>query len=264
MGLADRVRRTVKGTIITKTARKLTPETYARVRAYYRVKEQVQNGYTLVDVQELRREYLRAVRWLQDNLPGGAIGDYLEFGVFYGASLACMHRVLDEAGLRHPRLFGFDSFEGLPVSEHPDDRSWRPGQFRSSYAFAREYLGEQGVDWSRVHLVKGWFDETLTPSLIAKHRIEKASLVMVDSDMYRSAREALGFCAPLIKDHTIIFFDDWHAGRLAENNKGEKRAFDEFMLEHPHLEAEEFGSYNYLERPAGKVFRVSVREESTR
>ena len=45
------------------------------------------------------------------------IGDYLEFGVLNGATLATVHEVFQEYGLTEARFFGFDSFEGLPADE---------------------------------------------------------------------------------------------------------------------------------------------------
>jgi O-methyltransferase len=52
---------------------------------------------------------------------------------------------------------------------------------------------------------------------------------MVDCDIYTSARDALAFVEPMIGDYAVMLFDDWHAGGLAEQNLGEKRAFDEFL-----------------------------------
>ena len=79
---------------------------------------------------------------------------------------------------------------------------------------------------------------------------------MVDCDLYSSAKEALTFCGPLLTDPAIIFFDDWNP--LAKENKGEKRAFDEFLHENPHVKADELGDYSW--KPGdlhGKVFRLS-------
>jgi hypothetical protein len=60
-----------------------------------------------VPEKELTEVYRQSVRWLLARDAPEAIGDYLEFGVFYGSSLTCMQRVLEEFGLRHVRMFGF-------------------------------------------------------------------------------------------------------------------------------------------------------------
>ena len=250
----------LKKTPFLRLARCLAPAGYQKVKSYYSIKNQASEGYMLVDLPELQREYEKAVRWLVETVGPSAIGDYLEFGVFYGSSLACMHRTLDQFNLKQVRLFGFDSFEGLPPSEYPDDRVWGAGEFKSSYKFAKEFLSKNGVDWNRVNLEKGWFSDTLTPEFSRKHAVTKASLIMVDCDMYLSAKQALEYCAPLIKDHAILFFDDWNSGDfLAERGEGEKRAFDEFLAANPRFVAEEFGSYSYKGRPHAKVFKVSVK-----
>lgn len=250
----------VKRTGVHRMARRFAPAQYEKVKDYYSIKTQVSEGYSLVDLPEVEREYRKAIRWMLESVGPDAIGDYLEFGVFYGSSLACMHRLLKENGLKHVRLFGFDSFEGLPPSDHPDDSVWGPGEFRSDYKFAKEFLTKNGVDWGRVILEKGWFSDTCTPEFRARHRLTKASFIMIDCDMYLSAKQALDFCAALVQDHAIVFFDDWNSGGfLAERGQGEKRAFDELLAANPRLVAEEFGAYNYKGRPHAKVFKVSVK-----
>jgi predicted O-methyltransferase YrrM len=141
----------------------------------------------------------------------------------------------------------------LPASAHTEDNGiWKPGDFRMDYDTARRYMTEQGVDWTRVHLIKGWFNDTLNQGWVSEHNITHASIIMVDCDLYSSAKEALEFCAPLIRDHAVILFDDWFAGDLAENNLGEKKAFAEFLSANPALRAEEGETYIRT----AKVFRI--------
>jgi O-methyltransferase len=116
-------------------------------------------------------------------------------------------------------------------------------------------------------LVKGWFEKTLTPELRNDHELVKASTIMIYCDLYSSARTALEFSAPLIRDEAIVVFDDWDGGSgLAERGEGEARAFQEFLAEHPELVASEFDSYHHTEMdpaPVSKVFSVR-RVDSTR
>jgi hypothetical protein len=185
------------------------------------------------------------------------MGDYLEFGVYNGTSLACAHRALVEVGARPVRMFGFDSFQGLPkdAATEVGGGVWRPGEFRMDEKFTRQFLTDQGVDWTRVRLVKGWFSDSLNAATLQRHGIRKASLIMVDCDIYSSSKTVLDFCEPLIVDRAVVFFDDWFSGGLAEKNQGEKRAFDEMLAAHPELSAEEFGDYG----SNSKVFVVSRR-----
>ena len=66
---------------------------------------------------------------------------------------------------------------------------------------------------------------------------------MIDSDLYSSAREALAFCAPLIQDDAIIFFDDLTEAGW-EGLEGERQAFREFLEAHPEFGAVQLESYS--------------------
>jgi O-methyltransferase len=162
-----------------------------------------------------------------------------------------MHDVLQELELDDVRLFGFDSFEGLPAAARAEAK-WPPGLYRSSYDFTRARLTERGVDWRRVALIKGWFDDTLTAQTRSLHGIRKASVIMVDCDLYSSARTALEFCAPIVGDRAVVLFDDWLPDSLAARNEGEKRAFDEFLATHPYFSVVEMDAY----RRESKVFAI--------
>jgi len=202
-------------------------------------------GRTLVPEAALERRLLDALPLLMERTGSAAIGDYLEFGVYYGASMACMHRVLRTLHLDHVRLFGFDSFQGLPAeAEYEDLGAWRPGKYACSARFARRYLSSQQLDWSRAFLIEGWFQDTLTKETANECGLSHAGVIMVDADLSSSAAAALSFCAPLIRDACIILFDDWCAGGLDERDLGEKLAFDEFLTANSDLVADKLGGYS--------------------
>jgi hypothetical protein len=209
-------------------------------------------GKRLVSVGPLRRVQRDALQWLRNEVGTENVGDYLEFGVFNGTSLHCMYRELEAAGLRHVRLFGFDSWQGLPADSggEQDGHQWTPGYFQIDYDYCRKWLDRQGVDWNRIFLTKGWFNETCTPALIAQHQIAKASVIMVDCDVYSSTRHALEFCAPLIKDKAVLMLDDW--GVTSDRPVGMKLAFQEFLQARPEFAAQDIGQYDAWSR----VFRI--------
>jgi O-methyltransferase len=181
---------------------------------------------------------------------GHKFGDYLEFGVSRGTSFATMHDVLAEKGLNTVRLFGFDSFEGLPPEAGRE--GWKPGDFYSAISATRKYLKERGIDWTRSTLIKGWFKDTLNDETVRKFNIERASLIMVDCDIYSASRDALWFSEGLIGDHAVIFFDDWGSGPQ-ENRIGQIEAFDEFLVAFPQLKVDPMPSY----AEHARVFLVS-------
>lgn len=214
-----------------------------------------------VPVEALERSYREALLTLIEKCGGEPLGDYLEFGVYEGTSLACMYRALRNLDLTQVRLFGFDSFEGFPdTAELEEGRMWKPGALRYDVELTKQFLTQQEVDWHRVILVKGWFRDTLNDELIRKYRITKASVIMVDCDMYLSAKEALNFSSPLIQDLAVIVFDDWHSAGLAKRNMGEKRAFDEFLHANPQFVAKRLSSYH----PNAEVFLVKRLHEGLR
>jgi O-methyltransferase len=203
----------------------------------------------LIDVKKLQPKLKEACELLTHKVGAEKFGDYLEFGVCHGTSLACMFEVLQQQGLSHVRLFGFDSFEGLPrVAAIDPSNNWQPGDFASSLEYTSRRLSSKGVDWTRTFLVKGWYSDTLTPTLIQQHKICKASIIMIDCDLYVSAVDSLNFCSSLIKDVSVVVFDDW-----SEEDNGERKAFREFLETNPHLESKDFGEY----KPAGKLFVVT-------
>jgi hypothetical protein len=187
-------------------------------------------GFAMAPQQTLRKVHRQGLQRLVDTVGREGVGDYLEFGVHSCTTLLCMYRELDRLGLKGVRLFGFDSWEGLPVSDVPDDvGTWRPGDYQVDYEFACKILEDERVDRRRVVLTKGFFTETLTPDFPVRHALTKASIVMIDCDQYLGSNEALTFCRPFIEDHAVVLFDDWHSDDLAARNMGQKRAFDEFL-----------------------------------
>jgi O-methyltransferase len=213
----------------------------------------------LVPERELEERYRDALNRLSLAAGPHEVGDYLEFGVFVGTSLLCMHRASRAAGLESLRLYGFDSFQGLPeVAATESGGVWQPGSLRAEYSLVREHLTRNGIDWDRTTLVPGWFEETLVPDLADQLGIKKAGIIMIDCEIYSAALTALTFCAPLIRDRAMVFLDEWTPDRhLAAKVSGERRAFEEFLAGNPGLRVEEeLPPYN----GTSKVFFVARGE----
>jgi O-methyltransferase len=215
---------------IPKSANPLTPEELYRTN--------------LVPLAKLTTKYHEALEYLQRRL-GRIPGDYLEFGVYNGASMSCLYKALGDAGISTPRLFGFDSFQGLPPGVvHEDLGVWRPGQFSCPRELTERRLRDNGVDLQRITFVEGWFRETLTTQTRVQHDICEASIVMIDCDAYSSAEQALQFIEPSIRSLTFVFFDDWRLNDLDLCGAGEYRAFHEFRDRHRDIQWRSFGAYN--------------------
>ncbi len=202
----------------------------------------------LVPVEQFTISCNLAVSTIRD--AGLDFGHYLEFGVSRGTSMACMYRALRDAGLPNVELIGFDSFEGMP--NESASQGWAQGNYASTIGATRRYLEKAGVDLSRVRLVKGWFRDTLSPEAAAELNIDKASLLMIDCDIYTASTEALCFCEPLIKDAAVIIFDDW-GWRSDEGEKGQQEAFGEFLEAFPFFTCESLPAYI----PQARIFLVT-------
>lgn len=218
------------------------------------LREKIRGRGRLVPEGELRALLSRGLRALIERTGPQSLGSYLEFGVYNGTSLLCMYRELEALGLRDVRLFGFDSFQGLPPEAAEEDEGrWEPGRCHSPLEFTTAVLASEGVDWQRVSLVPGWFQETLTSETRNALGLSKASVIMIDCDLYSSSKQALEFCAPLIEDEALIIFDEFHPRGLTGKYAGERRAFDEFLKEQGCFTAKPFGQY----APRTETFLVS-------
>jgi hypothetical protein len=80
---------------------------------------------------------------------------------------------------------------------------------------------------------------------------------MIDCDLYSSSVEALAFVAPLLHDRTVIIFDDWAVDGLDQANKGQKRAFSEFLQAHPDWLVDTLHTYD----AAARVFRLQRKPQ---
>ena len=164
-------------------------------------------------------------------------GDYYEFGVFLGYGLAAAYM----NGLhRKMRFYGFDSFQGLPKPSGIDNGSqFHETDFKASKTLVERNLQEAGVDMSRVTLVEGWFSESLSETTKRYYNMGQAAVVLVDCDLYLSTVPVLLFVASLLQEGTIIMFDDWNCFN-GDANKGERKAFREFLDHHREWTAKPF------------------------
>lgn len=202
-------------------------------------------GAPAVVANELEPKY--AMAWRRLRQMGVEPGDYLEFGVARGTSIACMHRVVTRLKLTKVRLFGFDAFDGLASTDKRE-----PG---STIEETRQFLNRVNINWDKANLVEGRFNDTLNEETTRKFELKKASVVMMGCQSYQAVRAALDFSMPFIRDFTVIFFDDWHDDIAVDEN----RAFSEFLNENQHLKAKEFCAY----RPNGRMFLIiNMREDS--
>lgn len=157
---------------------------------------------------------------LKRNVPGALV----ECGVGRGAQLGAMHDVCKTSRW----IYGFDSFEGIPLASNNDDV--QPGigpKSDISYKDPSELLRSSGITvhsekevrtllnmWTNnasdnIVLVKGWFQQTLRPYREVLQRLGGISLLRLDGDLYESTLVSLIELFPLLNDGGILIVDDW-------------------------------------------------------
>ena len=148
---------------------------------------------------------------------GFSPGNYYEFGTGGGNSLRIylqsLHffKKVTRSKIRDYRLFLFDSFEGLPEfqSEKDVNPSFHPGQFAGSSDLIANIANHNGFkDESKITLVKGWYESSLTGELRERIAEHPPSIVNIDVDYYSSALTILKWIEPILQNGTVFYFDD--------------------------------------------------------
>lgn len=187
-------------------------------------------SYSIQGFQPANKDLLEAIdRSFEEVRAKGITGDYLEFGVFKGASLLHAQKLADDKGLKGMKFFGFDSFEGLPEEINQRRKIFYKGQYTCSERQVRKWLTEYGADWGRVTLVPGFYDRSLTDETKAKLKIEKCAVAMLDCDIYSSTKLALTWIDDLLQPESIVILDDYDAYGADDQAMldGQRRAMSE-------------------------------------
>jgi len=171
-------------------------------------------------------------------------GVFVECGVAAGAQLGAMQDVnLKRADRRW--IYGFDSFEGIPLASKNDDVQPGIGENPNvAYTNTRDLLKSSGVtvhsqqsvrknlnDWSNnqsenIILVKGWFQDTLYGYKSVFSKLGGIALLRLDGDLYESTKVSLEQLFPLLNDGGILIIDDW-------NLTGCRKACQEYFTYNP-------------------------------
>jgi O-methyltransferase len=169
---------------------------------------------------------------------------YLEFGVAGGNSL---RRAVARFTHSDTRLFGFDSFEGLP-------EDWLVGA-RLERSIPKGTFSQRGrvpvLGDTRVELVNGWFQNTV-PEFLSAHRdllVNRKIMIHFDADLYSSTLFLLTTIWHHIPEFHFIMDDFIH---------DEAIALHDFMLAYP-VELSWLAAHNQGEQPTqvfGKIRRM--------
>ncbi|WP_346055227.1 class I SAM-dependent methyltransferase [Amycolatopsis dongchuanensis] len=140
-------------------------------------------------------------------------GNVVEFGTWQGHSTRVIRDELWRGRLwgrgRGKRIFACDSFEGLAE----DYEHLKAGTFATAVP-----------KLTGVRIVKGYFDQTLTPELAAE--VGTVSFAHLDADLYSSTVTALKWLTPLLRPGSVLLFDE-----LLGEDPAEARALAEWTEE---------------------------------
>jgi len=197
-------------------------------------------------------------------------GDFYEFGVFWGLSLAIISCLYGDKIIN---ANGFDSWIGLPEEKNDDynPEYWTEG-FLSCVDGANKRADINNVEdvknwilknWNfnitnpnlKVNLIDGFYKDSLKNSLIDKFNFNKASIVDFDCDQYTSTFECWEFLInnKLLQEKTLLLYDDWgcHGGNFKEFLGGQSKVHKEFTEKY-NIECIELYDSNYGQ----KVFQI--------
>ena len=173
-------------------------------------------------------------------------GDYAEFGVFRGHTTIEAWKAARRHSISDMRFWLFDSFEGLPeVAGHDAGGPFVTGEFSFGRSEYERNLKSSGVDFSRLQIVPGFFDQTLA----GLETDRKFSVVWIDCDLYESTIPVLEWLTDKLVDGAVICFDDWFtfSGRP---DKGEQKATAEWLASNPSISLMPYRDFHW----AGKSF----------
>jgi len=183
-------------------------------------------------------------------------GDILEFGVYSGRSLAALsyyndkyyqneNKINSESNINR-QIYGFDSFEGLPDTEgHP---RWKKQLFKYNHSYHPTIKNNQLItpklvedffissNLNKPNIIKSYYDK------LKIDQINKIALCHIDCDLYSSTKQVLNLIKDKLVDGSIIMFDDWFHYK-ANPNKGEQKAYFEFLDENKNIQSYEFERY---------------------
>jgi len=150
-------------------------------------------------------------------------GSFVECGSCNGGSAAII--ALNAKHNRNRHIWLFDSWEGMPKPTEYDV-SYRgvkgtKGEALGSEEKVKELLFKKlKLNTNNIHLVKGWFEDTIPPH---KKDFGKIALLHLDCDWYEPVKFCLGELYDYVVKGGYVVIDDYG------HWKGCKKAVDEFV-----------------------------------
>ncbi|MEO1496798.1 MAG: TylF/MycF/NovP-related O-methyltransferase [Planctomycetota bacterium] len=183
--------------------------------------------HSLIGSSGLEHTYDRAMGSVRGHVPGA----FVECGVARGGCAALLTHVATQSEPARECWY-FDSFEGLPDPTEKDLEDGRTGHHirplpKGSCLGTIEQVSELlfdefGYDREDVHLVQGWFQDTLP---VTREAIGPVALLRVDGDWFDSTYCVLTQLFDQVSDGGAVIIDDYWSCH------GARKATDQFLAE---------------------------------
>jgi hypothetical protein len=178
----------------------------------------------------------RAVTYIVE---AGVDGDFVECGVYKGASIVCMIRTLQALGIADRRFWLYDTFEGMPKPDtidrhyaqtHEEDgglKSWHRNKFSdergSNWCYCPIGEVQTTVFRTKYPRDKLTFVKGLVENTIPRQAPDQIALLRLDTDFYSSTRHELIHLYPRLAKGGVLIVDDYGA------YQGSRLASDEYF-----------------------------------
>lgn len=166
-------------------------------------------------------------------------GLYLEFGVARGNTINFIAALNSKK-----KIYGFDSFEGLPEEWHRGDIAIPKG----SFGFKSREMTPAVLH--NVTLIKGLFNDSLPEFKTKILKDQPIAFIHVDCDIYSSTCDIFNFVGDNIVSGTIIIFDEYY--NYSSFREHEYKAFHEF-LQRSGKKAKIIGFNQYFEQAVAQI-----------
>jgi O-methyltransferase/demethyldecarbamoylnovobiocin O-methyltransferase/8-demethyl-8-(2,3-dimethoxy-alpha-L-rhamnosyl)tetracenomycin-C 4'-O-methyltransferase len=158
------------------------------------------------------------------SISDGIKGDFVECGVAMGSQIGAFQCALRDSNITDRLIWGFDSFEGIPMAGEFDTEQAGIGEIQhDKFAPLNERLISSGItshslesvlqnftNWSLSHdnlrLIKGWFQYTLEPTVKIMNEI---AVLRLDGDLHESTLICLQYLFPKVSKGGVVIIDDW-------------------------------------------------------
>lgn len=161
----------------------------------------------------------------------GIDGDYVEFGSDGCSTFSLAFHESRKNGIQ-PKLWAFDSFQGLPDHGSEKDRhpKWNCGTMATPLDQFHHLCKLEDIPQNQYAVVPGYYSDTLK-GFAKNDEPTNICMAYIDCDLHSSTEEVLSFLSPRLKHGMILAFDDYYCWSK-EGPSGEKLAFEEFGLKH--------------------------------